>query len=184
MLRNKKRALLGGAALMVALSPLAMQQAAQAATESVVIDARINAQINLTENTAMNFGILTHASAGTANLDFADTVTGGGGFQPAGGTTTSASIQIKAEAGQNIKITTVNASEILAHSTKATTLTSGKLTVTGFDFSYNGTATGAGTLTKTAVATANVLVGANLKATATQATGTYAGTFKLDVTYP
>lgn len=186
MLCKTKKTLLGGAALMVALSPLVAQKDAQAAQTTVNVDARINAQIQLNVTTHMNFGTLTHGGvAGTAALDFADTVTGGGGFQPAGGTTSSAQVNITSEPSTAIRIDTTAATFTLDHAGAPTV--ADILQVNNFDFQYNATATAlsgaALTVSAPTGGTANLLIGADLVAGAAQATGAYSGTFTLEVVY-
>lgn len=182
MLNKNKKSLLGTAAVMVALSPLAMQNA-QAAQEQVDAQATINRVIDLTKVADINFGILTETAAGTVAVDFANGITTtAGGLHPAGGTVTSGHVTIKAQSGATVQISSTPASF------KITTGGGGankSMTVQNIVYSLTGAGATGATVTKTMAATTDqIKIGAQLKSNGTQVTGVYTGNYNVEVVYP
>ena len=180
---DKKKLLMMGTAL-VALSPLAAQQAA-AATGTINVDAVVLYAIEVNEVSPLDFGTFS-ITAAPGTVDITDGgVLGGGGYNQAGiASPNQAKVKIKASEGYAM---TVSAADAIG--TKITTGGGGagkSMTITAVDLA-GGTAGGIDTnvVIGTAPGTGEVTlgIGGTLTFGVGQVPGVYSGTFDVVVSY-
>lgn len=174
MKSSMKKVVLGSATLAAAG---AAGQIANAATDNITINARILDPVAITQTLTMNFGSLTETGAGTAALDFADTITPSGTITVIGAAAQTGGFKVAGSTGVNIVISQDGTA----------TLTSGANTmnVTGIQVQNPAnTLTGATiTVTLAASPSANFDIAGTLNIGAGQAAGVYTGTQTVTALY-
>lgn len=171
-MKNKNsKVLLGAATLAAALASGA--PAAQAATASIPMTAKVIAAIAVTKTADLLFGTITETGAGTVVLTNAGARSSTGGVTLIGGATGQAG-------GFDVKAASGVAYNITLPATAA--LTGGGDTMTAQSFTLDGAAGPYAGLTQT-VATRNFKLGATLNVPGAQATGTYTGSVTVTAVY-
>lgn len=178
---KRRTKFLGSTAVMVALSPLAVQQI-QAASLSIGAYAAIGTGVGFTQVRGLDFATFTQAGTrGTLRLGFSDNLSVvGGGINPVGGTPSSGDVMIKVLPGIQLKLSSTAATY------KITAFGGGpnrSMTVSNINYRL-GSFTGPNlTLTPT-VLTNNLHVGADLKSNLGQIEGAYTGVIRIMMTAP
>ena len=155
-------------ALAAAAAVLSATSTAMAADGVGTANASVVAAIAIAENTQMNFGTISSTgTAGTVVLATGGTATDTNVTRLAGGTLAAGAFTISGGSGSAYTITMP---------ASAVTLTSGSDTMTVSSFTH----TASGTLP---AATEAINIGATLAVGASQAAGTYAGSYTITVNY-